>query len=1117
MMGRAGTGKTTAILQRIAAQADSGKRQILIVPELASHEYERLLAQETGNKGARYAEVLTFRRIANRVFSEAGGLADTALTPAGRLLVLYESVRRSADALALYREAVRKPEVLRGLMQVLDEMKCNKIAPEDMLRVAQEADGHLAAKLGDLGRIGAIYETLSEQDLPDPRDQLTKVAERLPDSTVFDNAEVYLDRFDTFSRQELDVLAVLLNRHVPITVALTGDSRQPDLFPEAAKAAAQLRALAGRCGADFVCEFFETMQLPRPHDLAVLERYALETTVEQFASEEGSVRLHAAGDLFSECEFAAAYIRRLLRTTDARRRDIVIAARNFEQYAPILELVLERYDIPVFLSEKHDILQKPVLALAGAALRTVTDGWRYEDMFAYLKTGFAGLTPEECDELEEYAVFWRIRGTKWEQPFDRHPDSFSGDMDETAQQKLAHLNTLREKAVQPLLMLQTTLQQAQTATQYVQALYHFLETIGAPEAIAARAQLHEEAGRLQTAEEYRQLWEIFMQALEQFAWVQGDAPMETDTFVTLLGLVLTEYDVGTIPVSLDRVTCGPIDRVCRTGIPHLIVLGVNDGVLPSAGENGSILTDHDRVLLLGLELELETSEDRMAREQTALYRVAASAAKSLLLSWSTVGTDGEMRPSFLIGTVRRLLEGVPETNEAELKQAYRLEAERPRFDLACCGAARDMSPAAQAAWKAAPVPIVPMEQSVRGPLRSAKVVRELYGEKLRVSASRVDAFNRCQYAYFLRYGLKAKERRRAAFDAPETGTFLHFVLEHTIRDLREQCGDGVPQKEEARKLARRWTAIYVETQLGGKQRHSARFWHLFRRLIGMLDNLLDNLLDEMACSDFVPVDFELDFSYGGDLPPVVIASAEGVLEMNGKVDRVDGYVRDGALYIRVMDYKSGQKKFELSDLWYGLNIQLLLYLFAIEKHGLQRYRDLLAEDIDRIVPAGALYVPAHDAIVQAKRDTDAEELQRLRKKQLRRSGLLLDERAVIDAMEHGITKEGAYLPVGFLAKTGEPSKASLSSLADLEKMGKLSRHIRKVLEDMGRELRKGSMEAKPVRRGPMEVACMWCPYRAVCRFDPSLGDQPHNIAKIKPEEFWQSIDRELEGGGTHGR
>ena len=1112
-MGRAGSGKTTELLRRIA-QNTNHKRQILIVPELASHEYERMLAAVTDNEGTRYAEVLTFRRISNRIFSQAGGLADTVLTPAGRLLMLYESARRASDALTVYHGVTRKPEVLRDLLAVLDEMKCGGISAEHLIEASQEAEGHLSAKLRDLGQIAAVYDTLTQEELPDPRDQLTRVAERMADCTLFDDTEVYLDRFDSFNHQELDIIGVLLRKKIPVTVVLTGDPSMPEAFPEAHTAAARLRALADRCGDCYEQVVYHDMRMQRPHDLAFLEQHVLDAPTQQTVSTKDSIFLHAAGDLFSECEYAAGYICKLLRETDTRRRDIVVTARHFEQYAPILELVFERYDIPVFLSEKHDILQKPVLALVGDALHTIVSGWRYEDMFAYLKTGFAGLTADECDQLENYVLFRRIRGSMWHRPFVGNPESFGGEMTDRARETLRQLNKLRERAAEPLLYLKERLDEAQTATQYVQAVYDFLEHIHAPEAIAQRAQMHEEAGRLQTAEEYRQLWEILVQAMEQFAWVQGDAPMDTDTFVTLLGLVLSEYDVGTIPVSLDRVTCGSIDRVCHTGIPHIIVLGVNDGMLPDVGDTGGILSDSDRDTLLGLEVELETAEDRMAREQAGIYRMIASARQSLLLSWSTVGGEGEMRPSYVIGTIRQLLKDIPFTTESGLQQRYRLEAERPRFDLACCGAARDSSPAAQAALAASNVPIVPVEHAVRGPLTQSQTIHGLYGKKLRLTASRVDAFYRCPYAYFLRYGLKAQERRQAAFDAPETGTFLHYVLEHTLQDLREQSGK--PSREDVYALAEKWTEVYVETMLGGLEQHSARFCHLFRRLVRTLKEILDNLLEELSCSDFEPIDFELDFSRGGDLPPILIDSPSGTLEMNGKVDRVDGYVKDGALYVRVMDYKSGQKKFELSDLWYGLNVQLLLYLFSIEQHGLDHYREKLAQDINEIIPAGALYIPARSALVNAPRNTDEETIHQLRQKQLRRSGLILQDDTVIEAMEHGISKEGAFIPIGFLKKGGV-SAASKSNLANLEQLGKLSEHIRRTLQKMGQELSAGKMDARPVRRGPTEDTCQWCPYHAVCRFDSKLGDKPHTIAKIDPDTFWESIDEELRGEEKHGR
>ena len=1105
-IGRAGTGKTTAILQRIKQRASSGKKQILIVPELASHEYERLLAQATDNKGSRFAEVLTFRRIANRVFSEAGGLADTVLTPAGRLLVLYRAVQRSADGLSIYRDAVRKPDILRDMLQVLDELKCAQVSAEDLLKAAQE-EGHLSAKLRDLGQIDLMYDTLTTEELPDPRDQLTFVAQRLPQSSLFDNTEVYFDRFDSFSKQELDIFAYLFSKHVPVVAALTGDSRFPEDFPEAETAAARLTAAAARCGEPVQRILFQEYQMPRPSDLSVLELYGLHPSDYQFDSDKHSVQLHAAGDVFSECEYAAAYIRKLLRETDAKRRDIVVTARNFEQYAPILELVCQRYEIPIFLSEKHDILQKPVLALVHAALHTVTGGWRYEDMFAYLKTGFAGLTAEECDELENYVLFRHIRGTQWIKPFTKSPERFAGVMDDAEKEQLEHLNTLREQAVQPLLALKAGLEQAQTAAQYVQVLYDFLEIIHAPECIAQRAQLHEEAGRLQTAEEYRQLWEILIQAMEQFAWVQGDTEMDTDAFVTLWGLVLTEYDVGTIPVALDRVTCGSIDRVCHTGIPHLIVLGMNDGVIPAAGDTGGILSESDREQLLGLEIELETGEDRMAREQAAIYRVFASASKTLLLSWNTVSGDGEARPSYLIGVVRQLLQDVPETSEADMQQSYRLEAQRPRFDLACRGAAGDYSAAARAALEASERPIEPMLAWQRGPLMEQQSVHGLYGKKLRLSASRVDTFYRCPYSYFLQYGLKAKQRRRAAFDAPETGTFLHDILEHTLQELKQNgMLEQKPDADTVKAIARKWIDEYVRENLGSLEEQTARFRHLFRKLTQLLDEILESLLEELAHSDFEPLDFELGFAYHAQLPPIEIDVKTSKLELNGKVDRVDGYVKDGVLYIRVMDYKSGYRKFELSDLWYGLNVQLLLYLFAIEETGLAYYRKKLAQEIDTIVPAGALYIPAKSSMISASRSTDDETLQKLRRKELRRSGLILNEQQIIEAMEH----DGGFLPLDF-KKDGQPTAASLSSLASMEQMGKLSKHVHQVLQRMGESLLDGQLQASPIRRGPMDTACTWCPYGAVCRFDTKMGDKPHNIGKIKTEKFWEELENEQKG------
>lgn len=1108
-IGRAGSGKTTELLSHIRHKTQNGKRrQILIVPELASHDYERSLARATHNRASALAEVLTFRRIANRVFSEAGGLADQSLTPAGRLMVLYESVQRSGDVLSVYAGADRRPEILKDLLGVLDELTCAAVSPEDLLRASGEAEGTLRDKLRDLGQIFAVYRSITADEIPDPREELTRVLERLPESTLFDNAEVYLDGFDNFNRQELDILAWLMERGVELTVVLTGDLQEPDRFPETSAAAARLRAAAGRAGKTVELRDFGMCRMKRPHDLTVLERHALETGVIPVQSDRSSVRLHAAGDIYSECAYAASFIRKIIRETGARRRDFVVTARDFPSYAPVVEQVFSRYELPIFLSEKHDILQKPVLSLVTSALRTLTGGWRYEDVFSYLKTGFANLEPDECDILENYVDFRRIRGSMWQKEWKGNPGRFSGVMRDEDRAQLDLLNALRVRVIAPLNALEQSLDDAHKAREYVQALYGFLESIGAPERIEMRAQAHEEAGRLQTAEEYRQLWDVLTEALEQIAWVRGEAEMETETFVTLLRMVLSEYDVGTIPIAMDRVTCGSIDRVCRTGIPYVIVLGVNDGVLPAAGNAGGVLTDSERGELLGLEIELETGEDRLMREQSAMYRVLSSARTGLLLSWQTRGADGEMRPSYLIGTVRRLLDGVPMTRESELNGSYALEAARPRLELASRARGGDRSPAAVAAMRSLGNQMPYTDGTPhRGRLTKKETVRGLYGDKIRLTASRMDAFARCRFAYFVRYGLRAQERRRAEFDAPESGTFLHYVLEHVLKDVLGPNGEwrGV-SRETVRKSAELWTREYVEAFLGGMENHSDRFRYLFRRLTRTLDRILDNLMEELACSDFRPLDFELSFSDHGDLPAIVMEDEYGQLELVGKVDRVDGYIKDNRLYVRVMDYKSGTKKFELSDLWYGLNMQLMTYLFAIKDSAAERYRKRLAEEFDSIETAGALYVPAKESVVSAPRDTDEQSLRQLREKLLRRSGLLLADSGVLEAMEHGMAGDGRFLPVG-IKKDGTWKSASQNSLATMEQMGKLYRHIQKTLKGMGHELLDGSIDVEPLVQGKKNTTCAWCPYQAVCQYDETLGDRPRQAYQRPADEVWEAMEQ----------
>lgn len=1121
LTGRAASGKTGRIFAELAETCQGTGRQLLIVPELFSHEYECRLARATGNHGARTAEVLSFTRLAVRVFAAAGGLAETVLTPAGRLLTLREAVRRVRTNLDRCAAALDEPKSLRELLSAVDELKTCRVEADDLFRASEEAeDAALSGKLRELALVSTAYDRLCEETLPDPRDRLTLLAARLPESGYLQNTRVYIDCFASFTPQEMEVIRVMVENGVDLTVSVLSDLKEPGVFVSGCKTVASLRRMAMRRG--LPCEIVDcgAPKCEKPADLAVLEREALLPARESHVSDGQSVQLFAAASPFEECEHAAAFIRRKVRETGARWRDFTIAARSMESCAAPLQMAMERYDIPIFLAEKEDLLSKPALALVTGALSACAEYWRYEDLFACLKTGLCGLEPDEVNRLENYVLTWRIRGSAWEREWTGHPGGYGLPFDDESRAELESLNALREGTIAPFAALREALKEAETAGACVRALYAFLEGLGVPQALEQRTARHEEAGRLQLAEEYRQLWEILVSALEQFYWTAGERPMSGGEFARLLPMVLGEYDVGTIPVSLDRVNCGEIDRVCTgTSVPYLILLGANDGLLPKTPQPRGLFSDADREALDGLGVELSASgTERLLMEQETLYHAFACPRTQLLVSYATHDAAGkETRPSYLIGTIRRLLEGVPFSSGQGQALRDRLEAERPAVELAAsylCGS-RDPAVVAAYARYSGDERLTAARNGwlSRGPLTRPETIDGLYGRSVQLTASRVDQFYSCRFAFFMQYGLRARPRKEARFAAPETGTFIHYVLENCLKRLGEQKGGAAAADEKTvHMVLRQVVQQYIQQELGGLEDKSARFRSLFGRIVESMRPVLDSVLEEMRSSDFRPIDYELNFSRSGDLPPVTAQEDGAEVTLSGKVDRVDGYIKNGRLYVRILDYKSGRKSFSLSDIWYGLNMQLIIYLHALQEKGLDRYREMLEETLNEIVPAGVLYVPARDELPDGERSATAEAIDQMREKALRRSGLLSDDMDVLEAMERGLTGQAKFIPVMVKAPKNAkepPTLGSRSSVAGLEKFGRLARHTRKKLLEMGRELRRGSCAADPYRYGNKDF-CAWCDFRAACRFDESAGDKKRVLRKVKDDEFWEQI-----GGGTN--
>lgn len=1109
LYGRAGTGKTAALMEQLRAAAAARQGgQILLVPEQYSHEAERELCRVCGDGVSLYAEVLSFTGLARHVADELGGSRAPLLDQGGRLLCMARALSQIAPRLKLFGGAANRAQMQQTLLSTVDELKTACVTPETLETAAAQCGGYLGEKLSDLALILAAYDAVAANGHADPSDRLTRLSGQIAESAV-SRSHVYLDGFSDFTRQELLVLRALLACGAEVTVCLTLDTLDGgnEVFGAERRTARTLLAMAQELGVVHEAAALPARDVGKAQPLRILEQQLFSYTSQTFDDPAPAISLFRADSAAAECELAAAHALELVRDTGCRWRDIAVAVRGFDDYRSALERMCAHYGVPLYFAQRTDLMQKPLPALIAAAYDVITGGWDGDDVIACLRTGLAGLTAAETDLLENYALLWSVRGTMWTrtEPWRQHPDGYGEPYTDEVNARLTEIDRLRREAVHPLLALEATASEATTAAGQAMALADFLEALQLAARLDTLAQQLRADGRAALAAEYEQIWDILVRSLEQFAAILGDTEMDAEGFSRLFLLMLSRYDIGTIPVALDRVTAGDFDRMRRRGVRHLIVLGASDDRIPRAGEPGGVFSADERRALLELDLDLGGGhDDDLWREYSLVGSCISLPSDTLTVVCPAFDHAGEpVRASFLMTRITQLF-GTPV--QGVDPAALKCSAPAPALELAarCLHGAGDARAAAANAYfrETQPETLAYLQKSatlLRGSL-SPESVNRLYGQKLRLSASRADRFASCRYAYFLQYGLKAKARQPAAFSPPEIGTFFHFILQHVADDVTAAGGFAAVTDERLGAITDRYVQQYIHETLNDFQEKTQRFIYLFRRLSRSVQQVVADMAQELRASDFQPLDFELDFSDPDAIAPVKLSDGETTLTMSGVADRVDGWLHDGKLYLRVIDYKTGKKAFSLSDVWYGMGLQMLLYLFALERTGQARYGH-------EIVPAGVLYVPARDVLVSAPGDLSDGEIAQKRAAQVRRSGLILSDPDVLNAMEHGDAKR--YLPVRF-NRSGE---AAGDALASAEQLGALSRHIQQTLLELARELRGGSITADPYYRSQQDTACTYCDYLDICHFAPGAdGDRHRVLEKLPATKVWHA----LEGGESHG-
>lgn len=1071
--GRSGWGKTQRVLDALRQDAEAGRRAYLLVPEQQTVESERMLASQLPPSAQLSIEALNFTRLADTVFRTYGGVSYRYVKKSARPVLLWRAMRQVAPAMTEYGATLNSHGALSTMYAAIRELKSSGISAKALSEAAERMEeGSRRRRLADLSLLYAAFEAQVEEAYADTDDLLFAAAERLRGKSFFAGAHVYLDGFHGFSAGEVALLREILRgaENVTVTLLLGGDS---PAFYSTEKTLRHLSALAGELSVP-LCRVDQREDLRHGDPgLTYLCDNLWRFAAPAWEGECEAVRLYECADEFDECERVAHAVAIAVRG-GRRYGELAVIARDSAKYSGILEAAFDRYHIPYYFSVRTDVNKMPLIKLLCSALAVKNHGYRAEDVIAYLKCGYAGFTDREVDVFEQYLKKWRISGRSFTEPdaFTRYPSGYAETASTADAELLLLINDVRDRLLRQLEPYFAALRAAGNAREAVVATYDFLLSLDIRRRIAE--EMERRAEDTAAVHTLRQLWTTLTDALDVIATSLGDEPVSGDQLLLLLRTIFDDTDIGTIPPSDDCVTVCDATRMRRGNWHEVFLLGACDGEFPQSVKDGGFFSEADKIALEGEGVVLASREEELTADEL-LYFYTAAAAPSEILHLCRRRADfagGERHPSSGYARVLALFPALhPQPAPTPLELA--LTPESAAYALpSATGEERE-------ALLAALDRQAPPSLAHRDTALSPETADAVFGGDLYLSSSRIESFVKCRFGYGCRYLLGLKEERGPEFSPVDIGNFVHRVLELFLSYLKDnniEFSDLDSGKID--EIADEVIEGYIIRLVGNDT--SVRMQSLFEKLKRNSVYLIRNLVEEFSASLFRPRFFELPISASSEVTPTPIRFPlpDGTtLSVGGIADRVDTYEKDGKTYVRIVDYKTGEKEFAYSDVLRGLNLQLLIYLFSVCKTDKESFLRVLGENP---TPAGILYFSAKPPKVDfgVEHVIGTEEAERLEEESVaaesRRSGLMLSDRDVILAQDPGLTM--SYVPKFKVGKDGSWKLGD--SYRDGEGMEAAFRDVGEVLARIGTEMKSGELSPRPQRDLD---PCAYCRYKMVCR------------------------------------
>ena len=1136
--GPSGSGKSHRIYEEIMQRAvqEPGRNFLIIVPDQFTMQTQKDLVMRSDRGGILNIDVLSFGRLSHRILEEVGTKEMPVLDDTGKSLVLQKIAADLKEQLPAMGSLLHKQGYIHEVKSAISEFMQYGISTQDMDKLIASAEkrGALAMKLRDLKTLYRGFQDYIRDHFITTEETLDVLRRSLVKSKILPDSVVVFDGFTGFTpiqnRLIQELMRVCEETIVTVTIGEEEDPYQMDgeqkLFHLSKKTVADLVKLAAEAevtrGEDVFVKGGPNRFTEAPA-LWYLEQNLFRYQYEPYMEKQREIRMFEALSPREEVHQTALYIRKLIREEGLTYRDIAVVIGDLEGYASYVETEFGQLEIPCFLDRTRGIVLNPMIEYIKSALQLYIKDFSYDTVFHFLRSGMVDISREEIDELENYVIRTGARGYRtYSRLFTRRTEEMqqgSGQDDtERAEETLERLNRIRQQFADTVEILHMA--PRAKAGEYVDHLYDFLEQNQVQQKLLNYQQQFEQEGDLAKAREYAQIYRLVMDLLDQIYGLLGEEEISLQEFADILDAGFGEITVGTIPQNVDRIVVGDMERTRLKQVKVLFFLGVNDGNIPKNVSKGGIISDMDREFLIESGTEMAPSpRQQMYIQRLYLYLNMTKPSQRLYLSYAKVNSDGKgIRPSYLIDTVRKLFpqlameypqnrsrieqiegrqEGARYLAEELREYADGTLREEERQDFYLMYRAYEADPEGRDRLTAAAF------RRYKESGLSRIVARALYGRQLENSVSRLETYAACACRHFLQYGLSLQEREEFGFEVSDMGNVYHAVLENFAGKLAESGRtwwdfDENFATQAIKEAVEGYAATYGETVLYS----SARNEYAITRMSRILTRTVLTLQQHLKQGSFQPDDYELSFRFAEDLDSIhVDLSEEEKMHLQGRIDRIDVSEDAEHVYVKVIDYKSGNKKFDLAALYYGLQLQLVVYMNAAMELESRKHPD------KEIVPAALLYYHIDDPTIETPVELTQEQINEEILAKLRMNGVVNSDPAVVERLDRFLQDKSKVIPV---EKKKDGSFSARSGILSREELQVVSAYVDTKIRQIGREILDGKIAANPYEKGN-EEACTYCAYKKVCGFDGSIpGYEKRQLEDLDQQTLMQRMQETTE-------